>query len=182
MSDPNTQPSSSGSGQSQFTVCFIEFLAFLGAPYLKQLQKLIQTEIDQAKVLEGELLSQEEMGQSASTAMNQAIGTAEAVASEVQNTIGGLPLGVFQDCEAAANMVGTLRDTMDTVFQYFDEVTNEANRIRSMADVQALTSSLIDDKIKYLEDLNSQIDVVLVGLAKGQDLTGGVTPPPGFGG
>lgn len=180
MSDPSTQPGTASTGQSQFTVCLIEFLAFLGAPFLKQLQNIIAAEIDQLKVLEGELLAQEELGQSNSTAINQAIGEVTAVASEVQNTIAAMPLGVFQDCEAAANLVGVLRDTMDTVFQSLQDYENQGNRVRAMSEVQSLTSEIFDDNITYLQNLNSEIGVVLVELAKGQDLDGGIAPPPGL--
>jgi len=153
---------------SQLAVCLVEFLAFLGIPYLKQLQRFIALAILQLRAAEEEIISQLVLTKAASEAVNTAIGVAQLVANEVENTLGGLPLGAFQDCVAAAEMVGTLRDSFATVLDYFDEITNQANRIRAFADVQGFLLPLIDEQIAYLENLNSEIDVIILDELKKQ--------------
>jgi hypothetical protein len=147
---------------SQLAVCLVEFLAFLGIPYLRQLQRFIAVAIAQLRVLQAEALSQLAFTDVASQAINQAIGTAQLVASEVQNTLGSLPLGAFQDCAPAANLVGTLRDSFDGVLGFFDEATNEANRVRTFSNLTSIAASEIDEQITYLENLNDQIDIIIL--------------------
>lgn len=149
---------------SQLAVCLVEFLAFLGVPYLRALKKFIQSAIIQLQIAEGELIAQLALTQSASTAINKAVGVATLVANEVQNILGGLPLGTFQECAAASVMVGTLRSSFDSVLDFYEETLNGANRVRAFTDVQTLARSQIDDQIAYLQNLNDQIDVIIVNL------------------
>lgn len=153
---------------SQLAVCLVEFLIFLGIPYLKQLQKFISVAITQLQVLKGELLSQLALTQAASERVNAAIGVAQLVASDVQNALNGLPIGAFQDCAAASELIGTLRDPFEGVLGFFDEAINEANRIRAFTDVQSRASAAIDEQIAYLEDLNSQIDIIIIEILRRQ--------------
>jgi hypothetical protein len=158
----------SDQNNNQLAVCLIDFLAFLGAPFLKQLQKLISAAIVQLQILEGQLLQQEEFTKGAATLINEAVGVAELVTSEVQNILGAMPLGVFNDCAPAATMVSTLQYSFSNVLNYLDEAENQANKIRTMADLQGATSTLIDQQITYLQNLNQQIGIIIIGLAKGQ--------------
>jgi len=151
---------------SRFAVCLLEFLAFLGIPYLRQLQRFNALAITQLRVLLAEELSKVAFTQAASEAINVAIGIAQATVNEVENTLGGLPLGAFQQCGDSADLVATLRDSFGGVLDYYDKALNEANRVRAFTLVQANATTLIEDKITYLEDLNATIDVVILDLLR----------------
>lgn len=152
----------------QVEVCLVEFLSFLGTPYLKLLKQFISSAIDQLRVQEGALLSQIAFTQQASIAINQGIGVAQLIANQVENALGSLPLGKFQECASVSTAVGTLRDSFGTVLDYFDNATNEANRVRAFTDVQSALSSDIDAQITYLENLSSVIDIVITQKLKSQ--------------
>lgn len=153
---------------SQLAVCLVEFLAFLGVPYLKLLKAFISSCITQLRIAEGELVSQLAFTKAASTAIEEAIGIAQVIANDVENTIGGLPLGVFQDCQPVSQLVGTLRGSFDSVLGFYDESLNEANRIRAFTDLQSIATAQIDEQITYLENLNDQIDVIILNLLRQQ--------------
>ncbi len=146
---------------SQLAVCLVEFLIFLGIPYLRQLQKFIALALLQLRAAKEEALANVALTQAQSEVVNQALGVAQLVANDVQNALGGLPLGAFQECSAASDLVGTLRDSFATVLDFYDEALNKANRIRAFTDVQSILSNEIDERIAYLEDLNSRIDEII---------------------
>src|SRR5208282_4931185 len=114
---------------SQLATCLVEFLLFLGIPYLRALQAFIAACITQLEIAEVMLLSQIAFTQAQQAEILVLVGVATAAVSKVENGLNSLPLGAFQECSAAADMVGTLRDSFATVLDYFDKVTNAANRL-----------------------------------------------------
>jgi hypothetical protein len=155
---------------SQFAVCLTEFLIFLGIPYLKALQRLIETAIVQLEIAKAEALSSLGFTDAVNDVINTSIGVAQLVADQVRNTLGSLPLANFQACSDVAKMVGTINSSFDDVFEYFDAAVNEANRAKAFSTAKASLSSSIDEDIQYLRDLNSQIDIVIIEIIRRETL------------
>lgn len=151
---------------NQFAVCLVEFLAFLGIPYLKALQRLIDSAITQLEIAKAEALSHLAFTDGVTNTINEGMGIAQLIADEVRNVLGSLPLGTFQDCAAVGQLVGTINSSFDDVFEFYDAANNEANRAKAFSDAKANLSNEIDDDIQYLRDLNSQIDIVIIALLK----------------
>lgn len=151
---------------STFATCLLEFLLFLGIPYLRALKQLILAAITQLEIAKAEALASLAFMDGANQGSTIAMGIAQLIVDEVRNVLGSMPLGTFRECEDVSKMIGLIRDSFDKVFEYFDNASNQSNRVRAFSSSKAALSQELDEDIQYLRELADQIDIAIIELLR----------------